>query len=87
MRYLVENIWSGQSMLSAWQDLYDLVLVRWDKHTQWSPWNCILLTTDEAKSHDKLVSLDEVSWATTLPFLGERGGVVGGRGGLGGDGG
>ena len=61
MRYLVENIWSGQSMLSAWQDLYDLVLVRWDKHTQWSPWNCILLTTDEAKSHDKLVSLDEVS--------------------------
>ncbi|KAK7499622.1 hypothetical protein BaRGS_00009274, partial [Batillaria attramentaria] len=59
LRYLVENIWSGQSVLSAWEDLYDLVLVRWDKHSQWSPWNCILLTQDEAKAHDKLVSLDE----------------------------
>jgi hypothetical protein len=56
----VENIWSGQSILSAWKDLYDLVLARWDKHVQWSPWNCILLTQDEAKSHEKLVSLDEV---------------------------
>lgn len=59
LRYLVENVWSGQSILSAWQDLYDLTLARWDKHTQWSPWNCILLTQDEAKSHEKLVSLDE----------------------------
>ncbi|KAK7101379.1 IQ motif and ubiquitin-like domain-containing protein [Littorina saxatilis] len=59
LHYLVENIWSGQSVLSAWQDLYDLVLVRWDQHAQWSPWNCILLTQDEAKSHQHLVTLDE----------------------------
>ncbi|KAL8612502.1 hypothetical protein ACOMHN_053756 [Nucella lapillus] len=61
LRYLVENIWSGQSVLSAWEDLYDLVLVRWDRHAQWSPWNCVLLTNDEAKAHNRLVSLDEPS--------------------------
>ena len=60
MRYLVENVWNGQSIMSAWEDLYDLVLVRWDKHTEWSPWNCILLTKEEAASHDKLENLDEV---------------------------
>ncbi|GFO15604.1 Iq and ubiquitin-like domain-containing protein [Plakobranchus ocellatus] len=59
LRYLVENIWSNQSMLSAWDDLYDLVLVRWDKHQEWSPWNCILLTHDEAEAHKKLFSLEE----------------------------
>lgn len=59
LRYLVEKIWSGQSILSAWEDLYDLTFVRWDKHQEWSPWNCILLTKDEAASHVKLVDLEE----------------------------
>ncbi|XP_025107613.1 IQ and ubiquitin-like domain-containing protein [Pomacea canaliculata] len=59
LRYLVENIWNGQSILSAWSDLHDMVLIRWDSHTQWSPWNCILLTEDEATAHGKLVRLDE----------------------------
>ncbi|XP_033745272.1 IQ and ubiquitin-like domain-containing protein [Pecten maximus] len=59
LRYLVEKIWNSQSILSAWEDLYDLVLVRWDKHQEWSPWNCILLTKDEASAHDKLVNLEE----------------------------
>ena len=61
MRYLVENVWNSQSILSAWDDLYDLTLVRWDKHEEWSPWNCILLTKEEASAHDKLEGLDEVS--------------------------
>lgn len=61
LRYLVEKIWSGQSILSAWEDLYDLTFVRWDKHQEWSPWNCILLTKDEAASHVKLVDLEEVN--------------------------
>ena len=61
MRYLVENVWNSQSLLSAWEDLYDLVLVRWDRHEEWSPWNCILLTKEEAAAHDKLESLEEVS--------------------------
>jgi len=59
LRYLIENIWSNQSILSAWDDLYDLVSVRWDKHQEWSPWNCILLTHDEAEAHKKLFSLEE----------------------------
>ncbi|XP_041350379.1 IQ and ubiquitin-like domain-containing protein isoform X2 [Gigantopelta aegis] len=59
LRYLVENIWSSQSTLSAWDDIFDLVLVRWDSNEEWSPWNCILLTRDEASAHDKLHSLEE----------------------------
>ncbi|XP_034306877.2 IQ motif and ubiquitin-like domain-containing protein isoform X1 [Magallana gigas] len=59
LRYLVKKIWSRQSILSAWEDIFDLVLSRWDKHQEWSPWNCILLTKDEAAAHDRLVDLEE----------------------------
>ncbi|XP_076819565.1 IQ motif and ubiquitin-like domain-containing protein [Clavelina lepadiformis] len=59
LQYLVENVWAAQSILSAWDDLYDLVLVRWDKDEEWSPWNCILLTKDEAMSHARLDHLHE----------------------------
>ncbi|KAL4226123.1 hypothetical protein ACF0H5_014110 [Mactra antiquata] len=59
LRYLVDKVWGGQSILSAWDDLYDLTLVRWNKHEEWSPWNCILLTKDEAAAHDRLVNLEE----------------------------
>ncbi|ELK32810.1 IQ and ubiquitin-like domain-containing protein [Myotis davidii] len=58
IQYLVENIWATQSALSAWNDLNDLVLVRWDKAVEWSPWNCILLTKDEAAAHLKLTSIE-----------------------------
>jgi len=60
IRYLVEKIWDRQSIMSAWNDLYDLVLVRWNCQEEWSPWNCILLTKDEAAAHEKIISLDEV---------------------------
>ncbi|WAR27195.1 IQUB-like protein [Mya arenaria] len=59
LRYLVDKVWGGQSILSAWDDLFDLTMVRWNKHEEWSPWNCILLTKDEAAAHDKLVNLEE----------------------------
>lgn len=59
LRYLVDKVWGGQSILSAWDDLFDLTLVRWNKHEEWSPWNCILLTKDEAAAHEKLVNLEE----------------------------
>lgn len=59
LRYLVDKVWGGQSILSAWDDLFDLTLVRWDKNQEWSPWNCILLTKDEAAAHEKLVNLEE----------------------------
>ena len=60
MRYLVENIWNGQSSLSALEDLHELVLVRWNKYQHWSPWNCILLTKEEAAAHSKLENVNEV---------------------------
>ena len=60
IQYLTENIWASQSVLSAWNDLNDLVMVRWDKSLEWSPWNCILLTKDEGTTHLKLKSVEEV---------------------------
>uniref|UniRef100_H2YGU7 IQ motif and ubiquitin-like domain-containing protein n=1 Tax=Ciona savignyi TaxID=51511 RepID=H2YGU7_CIOSA len=58
LQYLVENIWGSQSILSSWDDL-DLVLVRWDRSEEWSPWNCVLLTKDEASAHSRLDHLNE----------------------------
>ena len=70
LRYLVENIWGGQSVLSAVRDVFELTLARWDKKEQWSPWNCVLMTKDEAKAHIKLDDIQEVGifleWHTNL---------------------
>ncbi|XP_043084759.1 IQ and ubiquitin-like domain-containing protein isoform X2 [Puntigrus tetrazona] len=59
LRYLVDVLWGAQSALSGWKDLHDLLLVRWEKHLNWSPWNCILLTKDEAAAHHKLENIDK----------------------------
>ncbi|XP_066447946.1 IQ motif and ubiquitin-like domain-containing protein [Eleutherodactylus coqui] len=59
LQYLVENIWGSNSALSACDDLYELVMVRWDKYYEWSPWNCILLTKEEAAAHLKLANADQ----------------------------
>lgn len=61
LRYLVENIWGSQSVLSACKDLYDLRMVRWEVGKPWSPWNTFLVTQDEATSHTKLDNLQAVS--------------------------
>uniref|UniRef100_A0A8C4RGP6 IQ motif and ubiquitin domain containing n=1 Tax=Erpetoichthys calabaricus TaxID=27687 RepID=A0A8C4RGP6_ERPCA len=61
LQYLLEAIWGVQSALSAWDELSELVLVRWNKYVEWSPWNCILLTKDEAKAHFKLKDVEKVS--------------------------
>ncbi|XP_076469096.1 IQ motif and ubiquitin-like domain-containing protein [Babylonia areolata] len=60
IRYLVEYIWAMQSVLSAWKDPHDLVLIRWDSKVHWSPWNCIVLTSEEAESHAKVDDLHQV---------------------------
>ncbi|XP_051740550.1 IQ and ubiquitin-like domain-containing protein isoform X2 [Ctenopharyngodon idella] len=59
LRYLVDVLWGAQSALSSWKDLHDLMLVRWEKHLDWSPWNCILLTKDEAAAHLKLENIEK----------------------------
>ena len=51
IQYIVEKIWSGQSVISGCSNLYDLVLSRWNPQQEWSPWNCILVTNDEAETH------------------------------------
>lgn len=61
LRYLVENIWGGQSALSACKDVYELRMVRWNPKQPWSPWNCLLATRDEASSHTKLEDISAVS--------------------------
>ncbi|NXS35395.1 IQUB protein, partial [Pomatostomus ruficeps] len=66
LQYLVENIWNCQSALSACSDLYDLFMVRWDKQHEWSPWNTILLTKEEADAHLKLCDLQK---AYEAPFI------------------
>ncbi|KAG5457868.1 MAG: hypothetical protein BJ554DRAFT_2012 [Olpidium bornovanus] len=52
IRYLVDNIWSSQSAISASRRLEDLHLTRWDSNEDLSPWNCILLTKTEAAAHE-----------------------------------
>ena len=66
LRYLVENIWNSQSVLSAREDLFDLILVRSNKYEEWSPWNCILLTKEEASAHAKL---ENVAVVRLLSFV------------------
>ncbi|KAM6972939.1 IQ motif and ubiquitin-like domain-containing protein [Aplochiton taeniatus] len=66
MRYLVDVVWGAQSALSAWSDLHDLMMVRWDRRGEWSPWNCLLLTKDEASAHLKV---DNIEMAYGLVFM------------------
>ena len=60
LRYLVENIWASQSSLSAVNDLFELILVRWDTSLQWAPWNTVLLSKDEAMAHTQLEDVSQV---------------------------
>jgi len=52
--YLIDTVWNTRSALSKHDDVYDLILVRWNKVEEWSPWNCVLLTKEEADAHEKL---------------------------------
>ena len=58
--YLVEHVWSAQSLLSGDKELAELVLIRWNIEEQWSPWNCVLLNNDEAKAHLNLPDVESV---------------------------
>ncbi|NWV70374.1 IQUB protein, partial [Malurus elegans] len=72
MQYLIEKIWNGRSVLSACSDLYDLVMVRWDKQQEWSPWNTILLTKTEADAHLKLIDLQQAYEAPFIDIIKQR---------------
>lgn len=67
MRYLVEMVWASRSVLHGSGDLHDLALVRWDRWREWSPWNCILLSKNEAKAHTELEDINKVSTTAGVP--------------------
>lgn len=69
---MFDKIWNSQSILSANQDVYQLHFVRWNRSEEWSPWNCILLTLDEADSHLKLTNLELVRFLLYLAILSIR---------------
>ena len=52
--------------MSGEKDLFELILVRWNVTEHWSPWNCILLTTDEARAHVKLDDPEKVASITCM---------------------
>ena len=52
--------------MSGEKDLFELILVRWNVTEHWSPWNCILLTTDEARAHVKLDDPEKVVSITCM---------------------
>ena len=56
LKFLLETIWQISSAISGRQNLYDLKFVRWDKNQPWTPWNCILLTRQEAVVHLRLLN-------------------------------
>ncbi|XP_025834052.1 IQ and ubiquitin-like domain-containing protein [Agrilus planipennis] len=54
IQYIVDHIWHGHSALSECDDIHALRLARWEKDKEWSPWNCVLLTTEEIRNHNQL---------------------------------
>ncbi|EFN80348.1 IQ and ubiquitin-like domain-containing protein [Harpegnathos saltator] len=52
--HLVNHIWHGQSAVSKSTDLFLLRLIRYQTYEEWAPWNCILLTEDEADMHSRI---------------------------------
>ncbi|KAJ3310841.1 hypothetical protein HDV04_004617 [Boothiomyces sp. JEL0838] len=60
IRYLVDVIWNKKSAISGNKNIDDLILTRWDKNEELSPWNCVLLTKSEAITHDCQSHPDEI---------------------------
>lgn len=60
VQHLVEKIWASCSVLNGSKDLYDLRFIRWNREREWSPWNCILLTTEESTAHLEIKDVHKV---------------------------
>ncbi|XP_053698711.1 IQ and ubiquitin-like domain-containing protein [Sabethes cyaneus] len=58
IKYLVENIWHGHSVISNETNRSELRLPRWNFANDWAPWNCICVTESESRAHLKIVNLD-----------------------------
>lgn len=58
--FIVDKVWHSRSAISEYDDIIDLRLCRWNVLEDWSPWNCILLTFREMKSHLKLIEPEKM---------------------------
>lgn len=58
--HIIDNIWHGKSALSECNDVHQLRLIRWNRKRQWSPWNCVPLTSEECKAHIRIKELSDV---------------------------
>jgi len=54
--------------VSGVADLQKLCLGRWDVTKDWTPWNCVLLTTDEMRAHNEVTDIKEV-FIVSLPMV------------------
>lgn len=60
VRYLVEVVWAFRSARQDSSDLDGLMFARWDRGMDWSPWNCILLSKEEASGHKEVEDIHKV---------------------------
>uniref|UniRef100_A0A1B0FHY6 IQ motif and ubiquitin-like domain-containing protein n=1 Tax=Glossina morsitans morsitans TaxID=37546 RepID=A0A1B0FHY6_GLOMM len=58
IRYLIREVWHGHSILSKCENIQRLRLPRWRKNEEWSPWNCVCLTENEARNHYRISELE-----------------------------
>jgi IQ and ubiquitin-like domain-containing protein len=57
---MFKSVWDSHSALSEEADIYNLTFVRWNRLEEFSPWNCILLTLQEAVAHLKIDNIEQV---------------------------
>ncbi|KAG8186580.1 hypothetical protein JTE90_020873 [Oedothorax gibbosus] len=55
---LVENIWKHQSCISGSREDIDLEFIRYDVDENWTPWNCLLVTREEAMNLTDVPNLE-----------------------------
>ena len=58
--HLINHTWHGRSIVSENNDLYILRLIRFDINAEWAPWNCILLTENEAQTHYQIKKVESL---------------------------
>lgn len=66
IRFIVDKIWHGHSILSKKSEINNLRLPRWIKSQEWSPWNCVLLTQTESHQHNNIIELSKLYDENTI---------------------
>uniref|UniRef100_A0A1A9WNM7 IQ motif and ubiquitin-like domain-containing protein n=1 Tax=Glossina brevipalpis TaxID=37001 RepID=A0A1A9WNM7_9MUSC len=72
IRYLIKDVWHGHSIISKCEDRQRLRLPRWRKNEEWSPWNCVCLTENEARNHYRISELENTYDKKLILEVGNR---------------